>query len=182
MERQKFGFAVIFSVIIIFGLASFAMCVAAEFKRSKKEDLRLDGKWCYLPGSGAFGCGSAALVLLFIAQIIGNLILCRKCCSGGERSSCKAKNQTIPIIFISLSWISFGTAVILIGAATSMNGRQAFGKGWLDGECYIVKDGVFIGSGILVLITLSSTLVSGILELRKSQVEQGQKVHHAQVE
>lgn len=35
MERQKFGFTIIFSLIVIFGLASFAMCVAAEFKRSK---------------------------------------------------------------------------------------------------------------------------------------------------
>lgn len=60
-----------------------------------------------------------------------------------------------------------------------MNQRQGFGEGWLDGECYIVKDGVFIGCGILVIMTLTSTLISGILRLNKTKVEQGQKVHDA---
>lgn len=61
---------------------------------------------------------------------------------------------------------------ILIGAATSMSQSQQFGDGWLDGECYIVKDGVYIGSAILILITLSSTISSAIMTMRKGQGEQ----------
>ncbi|CAK9143711.1 unnamed protein product [Ilex paraguariensis] len=181
MERNQYGFVLIFSVVIALGLVSFSLCFAAEFKRSKKGDLRIDGKLCYLPESGAFVLGIAALICLFIAQILGNVLVCRNLCSGRQRSSCKAKKPTSSSTFLVLSWISFGIALILIGAATSMNQRQPFGEGWLDRECYIVKDGVYIGSAVLVLITVSSSLVSAILTKMKSQLEKGQKVH-AQVE
>ncbi|XP_019262383.1 PREDICTED: uncharacterized protein LOC109240198 [Nicotiana attenuata] len=111
MEKYQ----VIFPLLVFFGFISFSLCIAAEFKKSKK--------W-----------------------------------NGGCR-------------------ISFGIAVILIGASTSMSRNQHFGEGWLDGECYIVKDGVYTGSAILVLVTLSSTLGSAIMRIRKrNQVEQDSKV------
>ncbi|KAA8521064.1 hypothetical protein F0562_011783 [Nyssa sinensis] len=177
MEKRRCGFAVILSIVIILALVSFTFCIAAEFKRSKKKDLKLDGKLCYLPGSRAFGLGMAALICLLVAQIIANLIVCRNFCSGEKRTSNIDKEQTFLIALAVVSWISVGIAVILISAATSMNRMQPYGRGWLDGECYIVKDGVFIGSGILVLVTVSSTLVLAVGTMRKSQVDQGRKVH-----
>ncbi|GMN47609.1 hypothetical protein TIFTF001_016798 [Ficus carica] len=140
-------------VITVLGTFSAASCIAAEFKRAKMKDLKLDGRFCYLPGNHAFGFGIAALVCLCIAQIIGNLVVCR-------------------------NWISFGIGVTLLGSATSMSRRQPYGNGWLNGECYIVKDGVFFGSAVLVLLTIGLMLGSAVTsKTRKTQVDQEFTVH-----
>lgn len=180
MERPLFGFALECFLVVSLGLVSFTLCIVAELKKSKRKDLRLDGELCYLPGSDSFGFGIAALVCLFIAQMVGSFIIWKKSCLG-HRSGCKARKPTLSSLFLSLSWISFGIALILLGTATSMSQKQAIGQGWLDGDCYTVKNGIYGGSGILVLISVTCTLVSGILTQRKSQVGQVQKVHHAQV-
>ncbi|KAK3015240.1 hypothetical protein RJ639_007112 [Escallonia herrerae] len=104
MERQQYGFTLPFSLVVLLGLVSFALCIAAEFKRSKREDLRLDGQLCYLPQSDAFGYGIAALILLFITQVSGNFVICRKFCSGEHSSNCNAKEVTVSSIFLFLSW------------------------------------------------------------------------------
>ncbi|XP_027182602.1 uncharacterized protein LOC113780989 [Coffea eugenioides] len=180
MERHHCSYAVILllSLIIILGLISFSLCFAAEFKRSKKEDLRFNGKLCYLAGSQGFDLGVAALVFLFIAQIIGNLLVCCKFRSRSHERGCKTKQPKIVIISLVLSWISFGVTVILLGAAASMSKSQPYGEGWLDGECYVVKDGIFLGSAILILITLGTTISSIIITIRRRQAEkEGRKVH-----
>lgn len=66
--------------------------------------------------------------------------------------------------------------MILLSAASSMNQSQAFGEGWLDGECYLVKDGVYIGSAILTLLALGSTLGSGIIAVRRKEAEENTRV------
>ena len=45
--------------------------------------------------------------------------------------------------------LSFGIAVILLIVATSMSRRQAYGEGWLNGECYLVKGGIYVGLAIV---------------------------------
>lgn len=73
--------------------------------------------------------------------------------------------------------MSFGIAVMLMGGAMSMSRRQPYGKGWLGGECYLVKDGTYIGSAILVLVTIGSSLGSAVITKRKGQADKSQKVH-----
>ncbi|XP_009768236.1 protein MODIFYING WALL LIGNIN-1-like [Nicotiana sylvestris] len=170
METHQFIYPISVTAL---GLVSITLCIVAEFKKTKKKDLRFDGKLCYLPGSTvAFELGIGALICLLMAQVIGNLMICRIFFS---RDSWKAKKNPTLLIngFICLlSWISFVMAIILIGAASSMSKSQPFGEGWVDGECYIVKEGVYIISAILVFVTLSSTLVPLIFKIRKkSQVE-----------
>lgn len=178
MEKNQYGFALTFSIIVSLGLVSFLLCIAAEFKRTKNKDLKLDGKLCYLPGSHAFGFGIAALVCLLIAQIIGNLIICRNSsCSREKGNECKSRRPWTASILLFISWISFGIAIILMCGAISMSRSQPYGKGWLDGECYLVKDGTYIGSAILVLVTIGSTLGSAITTKRQSQAEKDQKIH-----
>ncbi|KAL5741073.1 hypothetical protein ACOSP7_029933 [Xanthoceras sorbifolium] len=177
-KHHRYGFVFIFSVIISLGLVSFVSCVVAETKKAKRKDLKVDGKLCYLPGSPAYGFGIAALICLSVAQVIGNLLVCRNLCSSRkERNSWKSKKPIAVTTLLVFSWISFGVAVSLIGAATSMSRRQPYGRGWLDRECYLVKDGVYVGSGVLALLTIGSTLGSAIISTRKSQVEQGRRVH-----
>lgn len=62
-----------------------------------------------------------------------------------------------------------------------MSQRQPFGEGWVDGECYLVKDGVFVGSAFLGLLALGSTLASAAITMRRTQAEEDIKVH-AQVD
>ncbi|XP_041029103.1 protein MODIFYING WALL LIGNIN-2-like [Juglans microcarpa x Juglans regia] len=177
MEKHQYGFVFIFSIILSLGLVSFLSCIAAELKRTKLVDLKLNGKLCSLPGSHAFGFGIAALLCLLVAQIMGNLIICRYACSRDKRGSCKARAPGIAKILLFISWMSFGIAVILMSGAISMSRRQPYGKGWLDGECYIVKEGTYIGSAILVLVTIGSTLGSAFTANTRYQADKGQKIH-----
>ena len=79
--------------------------------------------------------------------------------------------------------LSFIIAVILLGAGTSMSRRQRYGKGWLDGECYLVKDGIFGGAAMLILLSLACTSASAVthsrnkLQLSSSQEKPTKIVH-----
>lgn len=174
MENHQFIYKILFTFIIALGLVSISLCIAAEFKKTKKKDLRFDGKLCYLPGSVAFELGIGALICLIMAQVIGNLLICSTIFfSTDHPNSSKAKKKpTINGLICVLSWMSFVMAIILIGTGSSMSKSQPLGEGWLDGECYTVKDGVYIISAILVLVTLSLTLGSLILKIKKKNQEQ----------
>ncbi|PIN26289.1 hypothetical protein CDL12_00967 [Handroanthus impetiginosus] len=178
MEKplNQYSLVLFYSIIAASSLVSFALCIAAEFKKSKKNDLRLDGKLCYLPRSAAFELGIAALICLSIAQVIGSLYICRKFRSK-EGTGCKVRKPAVSCSLLIFSWISFGIAVILIGAATSMSRSQPLGEGWLDGECYLVKDGVYVGSAMLALLALGSTLGSDIITIAPKKAEENRKVH-----
>ncbi|KAK7346184.1 hypothetical protein VNO80_20699 [Phaseolus coccineus] len=174
----RFKFTQIFFIIISLslGLFSFIFCVAAEIKRNKEEDLRWTGKLCYFPSSKAFGLGIAALVSFFLAQIIGNSILL-KYCSCRRKSKSRYKIPAFAKVLVLISWVSFGFAAILLITATSMNRKQPYRVGWLNGECYVVKGGTYAGSAILVLFTVCSVNGSAFSTLKSSQPDQTTKVH-----
>lgn len=170
--QDRSSVVLMFSFLIFLGLISCASCITAEFKRAKKKDLKLDGKLCHLPASPAFGYAVAALVCLSMAQIIGNLIICTQ-----FHSFTGEKSVSLPTCLLVISWISFGTALLLIAGATSMSRRQPYGEGWLAGECYLVKDGVFLGSAALTVVAVGSTLGSAFVIIRERQVEPDRNVH-----
>nr|AFK40283.1 unknown [Lotus japonicus] len=103
----RYKFSVILSIIIslLLGLVSFILCIVSEFKRNKKEDLRWNGKLCYLPSSQAFGLGIAALVSFFVAQVIVNSILFKNSCSGGKRNA-QHKIPTVARLLLLISCIT----------------------------------------------------------------------------
>ncbi|XP_055819395.1 protein MODIFYING WALL LIGNIN-2-like [Solanum dulcamara] len=179
MENHQFIYPIFISFIITsLGLFSISLCIAAEFKKAKKEDLRFDGKLCYLPGSVAFELGIGALICLIMAQVIGNLLICRIVFSKEHQNNSKPyKKPTINSLICVISWMSFVMAIILIGTSISMSKTQPLGEGWLDGECYIVKDEVYIISAILVFITLSTTLGSLIFKIKKKNQVQTRWQH-----
>ncbi|OMO93688.1 hypothetical protein COLO4_16745 [Corchorus olitorius] len=177
MAKHPLGFVLIFSLIASLGLVSFVSCLVAEAKRTKRDDLKLDGNLCFLPESDAFGLGVVALICLSLAQIIGNVLVCANYWFRGKAR--KANKPILTAILLAISWISFGIAVILISVATSMSRRQPYGQGWLDGECYIVRGGVYISSGVLSLAATFTLLGAAATVTTTDQVEQGQKVHNA---
>lgn len=42
---------------------------------------------------------------------------------------------------------------MMVGTGASMNSGQPYGKGWMDGDCYVVKNGVFGGAAAIAIIT-----------------------------
>lgn len=177
-KNHQYGFVFILCINISLGLVSFILCLIAETKKAKRKDVKVDGKLCYLPESHAHELGIAALICLGVAQVIGNLLICRIFCSRDKTNNSRTQKLRIAVALLVLSWISFGVAVILLSAATSMSRQQPYGKGWLDRECYLVRDGVFIGSGGLVFVSSGSIVAAAIVSSqRKTQVEQGRRVH-----
>ncbi|KAJ6700471.1 hypothetical protein OIU74_011921 [Salix koriyanagi] len=163
MAKHQCGLLLFFSILVSLSLVSFVSCILAESKKAKKEDLKLSNKLCELPQSHAFGFGIAALTWLVIAQVVGNVMICAHFRHTENSKAMKPKIATGLLVF---SWVSFGIAAVLLSTATSMSRRQAYGKGWLDHECYVVKDGVFIGSGVLILVTTAALLGSAIFTQR----------------
>lgn len=179
MEKRKLSFFFLLSLIFSLGFISFISCIIAETKKAKKRDLKLDGKLCFLSESQAAAFGVTALICLSLAELTGNLVLCINYCSRGKGK--KSIKPIIPATLLLFSWISYGLAVTLISVATSMSRVQLYGEGWLDGECYTVKDGVYVGSGMLslaaVFALIGAAAVTSTTTTRRSQNEQGRKVH-----
>ncbi|XP_024037277.1 uncharacterized protein LOC18038539 isoform X2 [Citrus clementina] len=74
-------------------------CVSVQ-----RKDLKLDGKLCYLPESHAHELGIAALICLGVAQVIGNLLICRIFCTRDKRNNCKTQKLRIATALLVLSW------------------------------------------------------------------------------
>ncbi|CAK8540193.1 unnamed protein product [Lathyrus sativus] len=174
--RCKFAFIFSIFISIFLGLVSFSLCIASEIKRNKKEDLRWNGKLCYLPSSQAFGLGIASLISLCLAQIIGNSILFKNSYSR-RKINAQYKLPFIARLLILISWLSFGVTIILLAVATSMSKAQPYGAGWLNGECYLVKEGTYTVSAILILVTLASITGSILSTIKTNKTEQDRKIH-----
>lgn len=86
-------------------------------------------------------------------------------------------NINLKLVLVILGRLSFGVAIILLIAATSMNREQAYGAGWLNGECYLVKGGTYAGSAILILVTVGSIIGSTLSTIKTNQADQGGKIH-----
>ncbi|KAJ6840205.1 uncharacterized protein M6B38_311670 [Iris pallida] len=139
MEKPRYRKRpVICATLILLGFISFSCCVAAESRRVKDKDMRADGNLCSLPRRPAFGLGVIALVCLSVAQIVGTTSAAT---TGLRGKTNPTRNQAVPVTLLLLSWISFALAAVLLGTASSMNNRQPYGRGWMDGECYVVIRG-----------------------------------------
>ncbi|KGN53467.1 protein MODIFYING WALL LIGNIN-2 [Cucumis sativus] len=175
MGKHRFGYALSLSIVVSLALIAFVSCVAAELHRTKTKDLKLDGKLCYLPESQAFGYGVAALACLVMAQVIGNILLCTSCSINSrekKRSEQPPKRPNLATFFLVVSWASFTVVILLLSTASSMSRQQPYATGWLGGECYLVKSGVYVAAAILILISICSTVGSAVTvrinESRKS--------------
>ncbi|KAG7593593.1 Copper amine oxidase N-terminal [Arabidopsis thaliana x Arabidopsis arenosa] len=172
-RNGRLKFSLFFMFIFLFGLAAFFLCLSAEFQKAKGKDLKWDGESCYLPENRAFGLGIAALVCVFVAQIVGNVVICR-----GYLKTDKTGTTLLCIILLLFSWVNFAVAVTMISIGASMNREQRYGKGWLNRECYLVKDGVFAASGFLCVTTLAAILGAFALKVKPSlQVATHDKRH-----
>ncbi|KFK28593.1 hypothetical protein AALP_AA7G017700 [Arabis alpina] len=165
----------LYSIVFSLGLVSFITCFAAEFKRTKKEDVRWDTKKnCYVPGSQALGLGSAALLCFCLAQIVGNIVVLRNHKTRIKTDDdYKYSDRTLPTVLWLLSWSNFVVVVMILSTAISMSRVQPYGEGWLEDDCYLVKDGIFAASGCLAILGLGALTIAAIkIKVKKQQQEQ----------
>ncbi|XP_072983623.1 protein MODIFYING WALL LIGNIN-1-like [Typha latifolia] len=144
------------AMVLLLTMVAFSCSLAAEFKKLKAKDMKLDGSLCSLPKSSAFGLGMAAIICLSLAQVVGTSAAALGSLRSANKSNNNNNNTTriVSIVLLVLSWVTFALAVILLATASSMNIGQYYGKGWMDGECYIVRNGVFAGAAALVIVTV----------------------------
>ncbi|CAH2078543.1 unnamed protein product [Thlaspi arvense] len=164
----------LYSVVFSLGLVSFITCFVAEFKRTKKEDIRWDTeRKCYKPGSHAFELGTVAVLCFCLAQIFGNIVVLRNHRTRIKREDgYKFTDLTLPTVLLLLSWLNFVVVVLILSTAISMSRTQPYGEGWLDEDCYLVKDGVFAASGCLAILGLGALTISAIMIKVKKRQQQ----------
>ncbi|AQK73977.1 hypothetical protein Zm00014a_022784 [Zea mays] len=152
--------AAICGIVVLLCAVAFSCSLAAEFRKVKEKDMKLDGSLCSLPRSSAFELGVAAIAFLFVAQLVGTTAAVSTACAAEpkKRQSSAARGRVAFVALLALSWLSFAVAVVLLATAASMNHGQRYGRGWLDGDCYVARSGVFGGAAALVVVTALITL------------------------
>ncbi|KAK3155019.1 hypothetical protein QOZ80_2BG0197810 [Eleusine coracana subsp. coracana] len=159
-SRGPSGRAAICAIVALLSAAAFACSLAAEFRKVKGKDMKVDGSLCSMPRSSAFELGVAAIAFLFVAQLVGTsaAVTAAGAANKPKKSAAAARRRVAFVALLVLSWVSFAVAVILLATAASMNRGQRYGRGWMDGDCYVARTGVFGGAAALVVVTALITL------------------------
>uniref|UniRef100_A0A0E0K436 Uncharacterized protein n=1 Tax=Oryza punctata TaxID=4537 RepID=A0A0E0K436_ORYPU len=172
MEKWSRGLscrAALCGIVVLLCATAFSCSLAAEFRKVKEKDMKLDGSLCSLPKSSAFELGVAAIAFLSVAQLVGTTAAATTMCAASKRSkssSSTARRRAASVAILVLSWVSFALAVVLLATAASMNNGQRYGRGWMDGDCYVARNGVFGGAAALVVVT--AFLILGLTSTTKS--------------
>uniref|UniRef100_A0A0E0CQA4 Uncharacterized protein n=1 Tax=Oryza meridionalis TaxID=40149 RepID=A0A0E0CQA4_9ORYZ len=170
MEKWSRGLscrAAICGIVVLLCATAFSCSLAAEFRKVKEKDMKLDGSLCSLPKSSAFELGVAAIAFLSVAQLVGTTAAATTMCAATKRSkSSTTRRRAASVAILVLSWVSFALAVVLLATAASMNHGQRYGRGWMDGDCYVARNGVFGGAAALVVVT--ALLILGLTSTTKS--------------
>ncbi|KAF0935490.1 hypothetical protein E2562_034274 [Oryza meyeriana var. granulata] len=171
MEKWSRGLscrAAICGIVVLLSATAFSCSLAAEFRKVKEKDMKLDGSLCSLPKSSAFELGVAAIAFLSVAQLVGTTAAATTMCTASKhsKSSTTTRRRGASVAILVLSWVSFAMAVVLLATAASMNHGQRYGRGWMDGDCYVARNGVFGGAAALVVVT--ALLILGLTSAAKS--------------
>ncbi|CAL5019060.1 unnamed protein product [Urochloa decumbens] len=150
--------AAVCGIVALLSATAFSCSVAAEFRKVKEKDMKLDGSLCSLPRSSAFELGVSAIAFLFVAQLVGTTAAVTTYAGKPKKTAAAARGRVAFVALLVLSWLSFAVAVVLLATAASMNHGQRYGRGWMDGDCYVARNGVFGGAALLVAVTALITL------------------------
>ncbi|KAG8072014.1 hypothetical protein GUJ93_ZPchr0006g45630 [Zizania palustris] len=170
MEKWSRGVScrdAICGIVVLLSATAFSCSLAAEFRKVKDKDMKLDGSLCSLPKSSAFELGVAAIAFLSAAQLVGTTAAATTMCAASKHSKSSTTRRRVgSVALLVLSWVTFALAVVLLATAASMNHGQRYGRGWMDGDCYVARNGVFAGAAALVVVT--ALLIVGLTSATKS--------------
>ncbi|KAL5212108.1 hypothetical protein ABZP36_022955 [Zizania latifolia] len=156
---------VVFDWFTVVGSGSISLAGSGTCAQDK--DMKLDGSLCSLPKSSAFELGIAAIAFLSAAQLLGTTAAATTMCAASKHSKSSTTRRRLgSVALLVLSWVTFALAVVLLATAASMNHGQRYGRGWMDGDCYVARNGVFGGAAALVVVT--ALLILGLTSATKS--------------
>ncbi|MCO5606062.1 hypothetical protein L7F22_060249 [Adiantum nelumboides] len=151
MEVRTFFLVAIATLGFLSGLLSFI----AEGKKLAESDItRLASDECVHSKSPALALGLAAAIALLIAQIISNALGGCICCESGINDpSGKTTPIAVAISCLTLSWVTFSIAFLLLVAGASINDKRDNSDDSLSTGCYVLKSGVFTGAAFAAMTT-----------------------------
>lgn len=151
MEVRTFFLIAIGTLGFLSGLLSFI----AEGKKLAESDItRLASDECVHTRSPALGLGLAAAIALLVAQIISNSLGGCICCELGVNDpSGKSTPVAVAISCLTLSWVTFSIAFLLLVAGASINDKRDASDNNLSTGCYVLKSGVFTGAAFASMTT-----------------------------
>ncbi|KAJ1702795.1 hypothetical protein LUZ63_002574 [Rhynchospora breviuscula] len=156
-------------IVVVFSTAAFSCGLTAEFNKVKVKDMKVDGSLCSLPRTPAFGLGIAAVVCMSVAQIVGTVVGGAWLCAMDNKFS--IRKNWIALAYLISSWLCYGLAAVMLGTGASMNSGQPYRKGWMDGDCYLVKNGIF-GTASSIAIFASIIILGFTTTCLRPQVHQ----------
>ncbi|KAM0945697.1 putative modifying wall lignin-1/2 [Dioscorea sansibarensis] len=153
MERKV---VLVCGAVGFLGLLSAALAFGAEATRVKVRvsDVETTSSGdCIYPKSPASALGLTAAMALLVAQLIINIVAGCVCCKRHQNSS--NSNWTLALISLTVSWITFSIAFLLLLAGAALNDQRAQQNLY----CYVVKPGVLAGGAVLSLATVSLGII-----------------------
>ncbi|KAJ7570609.1 hypothetical protein O6H91_01G128000 [Diphasiastrum complanatum] len=115
----------------------------------------LDGI-CFYPKSPALELGLTAATFLLFTQLVINVAGGCMCCAKGSTSN---SAKSVAILALILSWITFFNGFMLLLAGATLNSEHQADYHRADGECFIVKPGIFAGGALLTLTTAAVGII-----------------------
>ncbi|XP_074584537.1 protein MODIFYING WALL LIGNIN-1-like [Curcuma longa] len=184
MERKVVAVCV---AVGFLGLLSVALAFAAEATRIKASDVEETGQYrCTYPKSPALALGLLSSLALIVAQVIINTVAGCICCTKHPRPS--GTNWMVALICFIASWVSFVIAFLLLLTGAALSDRRTLERRYFDdGECYVVKSGVFAGGALSSFTSVALGIVYYVALSSKnaqtwgSQQNQGIVMGHPQV-
>jgi len=96
--------AAICGIVALLSATAFSCSVAAEFRKVKVKDMKLDGSLCSLPRSSAFELGVAAIAFLLVAQLVGTSAAVTTAYAAKPKKSAAARGRLAFVALLAFSW------------------------------------------------------------------------------
>ncbi|KAH7447341.1 hypothetical protein KP509_01G102000 [Ceratopteris richardii] len=143
------------STIGALGLLSAVLSFIAEAKKLSEKDITtLASNECTHSKGPALGLGMFAAIAVLIAQIISNSMGGCICCDSRLNGpSVKRLSVAVAVSCLTLSWITFSIAFLLLVAGASINDKRDASDENLSTGCYVIKSGVFAGAAFASMTT-----------------------------
>ncbi|MCO5583526.1 hypothetical protein L7F22_037437 [Adiantum nelumboides] len=108
--------------------------------REESDITRLASDECVHSKSPALALGLAAAIALLVAQIISNALGGCICCESGINDpSGKTTPIAVAISCLTLSWVTFSIAFLLLVAGASINDKRDNSDDSLSTGCYVLN-------------------------------------------
>ncbi|KAF8756783.1 hypothetical protein HU200_011050 [Digitaria exilis] len=166
MEKGSRGMScrgAICGIVALLSATAFSCSLAAEFHKVKVREGHEARRQPLLAAQELrVRAGRvSAIAFLFVAQLVGTTASVTTAYAGGKpkKIAAAARGRIAFIALLSLSWYAeLRGSRDPAGDRGEHEQRARYGRGWMDGDCYVARNGVFGGAAALVVVTALITL------------------------